>query len=169
MPGVIGGGRGLCVGRTVALMVYGELQLGEGVMLSDGCCLQVGPGARLVLGDHVYLEIIAVQPGAKAPADFADLAKLDKPAPLGWAVSGGDLKSLRRSLEKAGFALTPPEPGSRTTPEGATLHWQTFGLARALPQAPFFIVWSPETPHPSATSPEPRPDPATAYQTGLVG
>jgi acetyltransferase-like isoleucine patch superfamily enzyme len=55
MPGVIGGGRGLCVGRTVALMVYGELQLGEGVMLSDGCCLQVGPGARLVLGDHVFV------------------------------------------------------------------------------------------------------------------
>jgi acetyltransferase-like isoleucine patch superfamily enzyme len=55
MPGVIQGGRGLCVGRNVALMVYGDLEIGEGVVLSDGCSLQVGPRARLVLGDHVFV------------------------------------------------------------------------------------------------------------------
>jgi len=55
MPGVIRGGRGLCVGTNVALMIYGDLEIGEGVTLSDGCSLQVGPRARLVLGDHVFV------------------------------------------------------------------------------------------------------------------
>ncbi len=55
MPGVIRGGRGLCVGGNVALAVYGDLEIGEGVILSDGCSLHVGPGARLVLGDHVFV------------------------------------------------------------------------------------------------------------------
>jgi hypothetical protein len=36
---------------------------------------------------------------------------------------------------------------------GATLHWQTFGLQHEIAQAPFFIVWSADSPHPSTTSP----------------
>jgi len=55
MPGVLRGGRGLCVGRNIELVVYGDLEIGEGVTLSDGCSLQVGPGARLVLGDRVFV------------------------------------------------------------------------------------------------------------------
>ena len=55
MPGVIQGGRALHVGRNVEIIVYGELEIGEGVILSDGCALEVGPGARLVLGDRVFV------------------------------------------------------------------------------------------------------------------
>jgi acetyltransferase-like isoleucine patch superfamily enzyme len=55
MPGVIRGGRGLCVGKHVSLVVYGDLEIGVGVILSDGCSLEVGPRARLVLGDHVFV------------------------------------------------------------------------------------------------------------------
>jgi hypothetical protein len=109
--------------------------------------------ALLSLGGRSYLEIIALQPGAKAPAYFSDLAKLENPAPIGWAVSGGDLQSLRDSLEKGGFQLTPPEAGSRITASGTTLNWQTFRVASNFAQAPFFIVWSAGTPHPSTTSP----------------
>ncbi|MEA2599036.1 MAG: hypothetical protein QOF89_28 [Acidobacteriota bacterium] len=109
--------------------------------------------ALLSLGGGSYLEIIALQPGAKAPAGFPDLAKLDNPAPIGWAVSGGDLESLRHRLEQGGFQLAPPEPGSRITPTGTTLNWQTFNVAHDFAQAPFFIVWSAGTPHPSTTSP----------------
>jgi hypothetical protein len=109
--------------------------------------------ALLSLGKATYLEIIAVQPGAKPPEGFAGLAQLEKPALIDWAVSGGDANALRESLEKAGFRLTPLVPGSRTTPAGATLHWQVFGFADAFPLAPFFITWSPDTPHPASTSP----------------
>jgi hypothetical protein len=108
--------------------------------------------ALLSLGKTTYLEIIGVQPGAK-PEGFEGLAKLDKPALIDWAVTGGDANALRESLEKAGFRLTPLQPGSRTTPAGATLHWQVFGFADPFPLAPFFITWSPDTPHPASTSP----------------
>ena len=55
LPGVIRGGRGLCLGRNVELMLYGDLEIGEDVILSDGCALQVGPRGRLVLGDRVFV------------------------------------------------------------------------------------------------------------------
>jgi acetyltransferase-like isoleucine patch superfamily enzyme len=64
MPGVLRGGKSLGLGRNVDLVVYGELILGEGVILSDGCALEVGPRARLVLGDHVFVgrhTVIAAQ------------------------------------------------------------------------------------------------------------
>lgn len=54
-PGVIRGGRGLCAGRGVEVSVYGDLEIGENVMLSDGCSLQVSAGARMVLGDRVFV------------------------------------------------------------------------------------------------------------------
>jgi len=109
--------------------------------------------ALLALGRGTYLELIAPQPGNDAPGPFGNLSELTMPEPVGFAVSGGDLDTLRRRLEAAGFELTAPEPGSRTTPAGSTLRWQTFGLARDFAQAPFFIAWSPDSPHPSATSP----------------
>ncbi len=43
------------MGRNVDLVLYGELVLGQNVTLSDGCALQVSPGARLVLGDRVFV------------------------------------------------------------------------------------------------------------------
>lgn len=110
--------------------------------------------ALVSLGDRTYLEIIAVQPGATSKTPFLpDLSGFDKPTPIGWAVSADDGEALRSSLAAAGFPLSGPNAGSRTTPSGATLRWQTFGLTREFEEAPFFILWSPETPHPSTTSP----------------
>lgn len=105
------------------------------------------------LGDRLYLEIIAVQPGAAKPRHLPDLGGFDRLAPIGWAVSADDGEALRKSLGAAGFQLSDSQAGSRTTPAGATLRWQTFGLPWAFEEAPFFILWSPETPHPSTTSP----------------
>jgi acetyltransferase-like isoleucine patch superfamily enzyme len=51
----LAGARDLLVGRNVALEVYGELVLGERVVLSDGCALEVGPNGRLVIGDEVFI------------------------------------------------------------------------------------------------------------------
>jgi hypothetical protein len=108
--------------------------------------------ALLSLGDGVYLELIAVRPGAEAP-DFAALQGLPGPTPVDWAVAVDDPATASSRLRAAGFAPTIPKPGSRRTPAGAVLHWETFGLEPAPPGAPFFIHWLPETPHPSGTSP----------------
>jgi hypothetical protein len=109
--------------------------------------------ALVSLGGWTYLEIIAVQPGASPPAHFAGLSGLKELTPVGWAVSSDDLGNLRSRLLSAGLALTDPQEGSRVTPSGSTLRWQTFGLQDELYEAPFFIVWDAESPHPSSTSP----------------
>lgn len=109
--------------------------------------------ALVSIGGHTYLEIIAAQPGATPPDWLPDLAHFEEPTPVGWAIAADDGLALRRDLVAAGFALTENKPGERTTPSGATLHWQTFRLAADMNGAPFFILWSPDTLHPSSTSP----------------
>jgi Glyoxalase-like domain len=109
--------------------------------------------ALVSLGGGTYLEIIAVQPGAAAPPQFAELAKLQSLTPVGWAVST-DLAHLRAELDPAHLQLTEPRAGSRVTPAGATLSWQTASLREGFDEAPFFIAWAPESPHPSSTSPK---------------
>jgi catechol 2,3-dioxygenase-like lactoylglutathione lyase family enzyme len=109
--------------------------------------------ALLSLGDDTYLELIAIQPGVRAPEGWQHLIGLAEPSPVGWAVSAPDAPALRQELERAGFALTAAEPGSRTTPSGQKLQWEAFGVAETLEQAPFFIVWSTATAHPATTSP----------------
>jgi hypothetical protein len=109
--------------------------------------------ALVSLGDGTYVEIIAVQKGSKPPDDYAGLAQLHELTPIGWAVSSKDSAQLRSRLEAAGMAVTEAAPGSRTTPAGKTLSWQTFGLKDNFEEAPFFIVWSAQTAHPSTTSP----------------
>jgi hypothetical protein len=105
------------------------------------------------LGRGTYLELIAPQPDAKPSQFISDLAKLDMPTPIGWAVSAADAQFLRERLSKNGFPLTDPKAGSRVTPSGPTLHWETFQLKDKFPGAPFFINWAPQSPHPSSTSP----------------
>ena len=109
--------------------------------------------ALVSLGDGTYVEIIAVQKGVTPPDDFTGLAQLHTLTPIGWAVSSKDSAQLRSRLEAAGMAVTESSPGSRTTPAGKTLSWQTFGLKDNFEEAPFFIVWSAQTAHPSTTSP----------------
>lgn len=109
--------------------------------------------ALVSLGDGTYLEIIALQKGVTPPEDFAGLQQLHTLTPIGWAVSAQDSAQLRSRLSAAGMAVTEPAAGSRTTPDGKKLAWQTFGLKDNFEQAPFFIVWSARTAHPSATSP----------------
>lgn len=109
--------------------------------------------ALVSLGDGTYLEILALQPDVAPPQEYAGLEQLRKLTPIGWAVSAKDSAQLRGRLTAAGLAVTEPNTGSRTTPAGATLSWQTFGLKDNFAEAPFFIVWSARSPHPSTTSP----------------
>lgn len=109
--------------------------------------------ALVSLGEGTYLEILAVQPGVAPPEDYAGLKQLHALTPIGWAVSSKDSAQLRNRLTSAGLAVTESTAGSRTTPAGTTLSWQTFGLKEGFDEAPFFIVWSPQSAHPSTTSP----------------
>jgi len=109
--------------------------------------------ALVSLGDGTYLEILAVQPDVEPPKDYADLKQLHSLTPIGCAVSSTDSAQLRNRLIAAGLAVTESSEGSRTTPAGTTLSWQTFGLKDEFEEAPFFIVWSPQSAHPSTTSP----------------
>jgi hypothetical protein len=109
--------------------------------------------ALVSLGDGIYLEILAVQQGVTIPPDYADLKKMKTLTPIGWAVSSSDSAELRNRLSAAGIAVSEPVDGSRTTPTGSTLSWQSFALNENSLEVPFFIVWSKQTAHPSTTSP----------------
>jgi len=109
--------------------------------------------ALVSLGEGMYLELISVQKGVKTPEDFAGIEQLHTLTPIGWAVSSKNSAQVRSKLQAAGMAVTDPAPGSRITPTGATLSWQTFNLKDNFEEAPFFIVWSAQTAHPSTTSP----------------
>ena len=109
--------------------------------------------ALVSLGDGIYLEILAIQPDATVQGEFAGLKEVKALTPIGWAVSSEDSAQLRSSLRAAGIAVSEPEDGSRTTPTGSTLSWQSLALNESFAEAPFFIVWSEKTAHPSTTSP----------------
>jgi hypothetical protein len=109
--------------------------------------------ALVSLGDGIYLEILAVQQGVTVPADYADLKKMKTLTPVGWAVSSKDGTQLRNRVSAAGIAVSEAVDGSRATPTGSILSWQSFALNESSPEAPFFIVWSKQTAHPSTTSP----------------
>lgn len=109
--------------------------------------------ALVSLGDGIYLEILAVQAGVTVPADYAHLKQTKTLTPIGWAVSSKDSAQLRNRLSTAGIPVSEPVDGSRTMPTGSRLSWQSFPLKESSPEAPFFIVWSAQTAHPSTTSP----------------
>jgi hypothetical protein len=109
--------------------------------------------ALVSLGEGMYLEILAIQQGVTVQGNFAGLKEMKTLTPIGWAVSAKDTAQLRNRLSAAGIAVSEPVDGSRTTPTGSKLSWQSFLLDESSPEVPFFIVWSQQTAHPSTTSP----------------
>jgi len=101
-----------------------------------------------------YIEIIAPAAGATPTGDLAGLAQLKKLTPIGWALHVDDINEARSVVRRAGFAPTPPQPGSRVTPDMFKLQWTTFGIAKPrVDTAPFFIRWSDPLDHPSWKAP----------------
>ena len=110
--------------------------------------------ALVSFGGGKYLEIIAPQAGVTLGPRDEPMRKLDRLRIINWAISVRDVGGAVAALQGAGFATTPPQPGSRVTPAGERLEWTTFGLADpAIAVAPFFINWSAATKHPSTTAP----------------
>jgi hypothetical protein len=110
--------------------------------------------ALMSLGRGTYLEILAPVAGAALPPQFAGLARLSEPTPVGWAIHSVDIDSTARRVKSSGFEVSKIEPGSRRTPDGSILKWRTLGVTGpGLDAAPFFIEWDRSSPHPSTTSP----------------
>jgi hypothetical protein len=110
--------------------------------------------ALVSLSSGAYIEIIAPQAEAQANEMVTSLRGLRAPAVIGWAVHVMDAADAAAKLERAGFTVSKPQPGSRVTPQGGVLEWTTFGVdAPEIRNAPFFIQWGAGTTHPSLTSP----------------
>jgi glyoxalase-like protein len=112
--------------------------------------------AIVSLGNSSYLEIIAPQATASDEDPFVkQLRQLRSPAVVGWAVHVRDVADAMDRLHRAGAQISPPQPGSRITPDGRKLEWTTFEIERPeIENAPFFIRWSDSTVHPSAATPQ---------------
>ena len=108
--------------------------------------------ALVTLGGGRYLEILA--PAATQPPAAPREAAVNHPALalVGWALHTPAIGSLVQQVRGAGFNVEGPLPGSRRTPDGALLAWQSASIDQ-LGVTPFFIEWSKDTPHPSTTSP----------------
>jgi hypothetical protein len=110
--------------------------------------------ALVSLGPETYLEVMAPRKGERLDPRFAGLAALEHLTPFGFAVAVSDPAGARALLAEAGVETTEPRAGSRETPSGTVLRWQTFDFKeRQLLTAPFFIHWEDLNMHPARTSP----------------
>jgi len=121
-----------------------------GVHPGRGTC-----NALLALGERRYLEIIAPDPQQPDVPDSFGLLRLTEPRLITWAAHPGEIQAFANRLAKAGIVAEGPTPGSRKRPDGRLLQWKTLNLkddAHGL--LPFFIEWSPSSPHPSLDAPK---------------
>jgi hypothetical protein len=110
--------------------------------------------ALLKLGYKSYLEILAPDPQQPELTWHKELATLNVPLIVGWAVAIKNIEQYAMHLRQRGTACIGPTAGSRTKPNGETLGWKTLVLeddkAGILP---FYIEWAPDSPHPSTDAP----------------
>ena len=112
--------------------------------------------ALLALGDGVYLEIIAPDPGQpdpigrRRPFGLDDLAA---PRLASWAAKATDLHTRVAVARLGGFDPGLPRTMRRLRPDGVELVWTLTSAGPALGGlVPFLIDWG-EAPHPAATAP----------------
>ena len=110
--------------------------------------------ALLKLGHKSYLEILAPDPSQPELKWHKDLATLDAPLLVGWAVAIKNIEQYATHLRGHGVACIGPNAGSRVTPAGQTLRWKTLVLEDDKQGIlPFYIEWAPDSAHPSSTAP----------------
>jgi len=110
--------------------------------------------ALLKLGYHSYLEILALDPAQPQLNWHKEIAALEEPLLVGWAVPGKNLDHYAANLRAKRIGCVGPTAGSRTKPNGEVLRWKTVMLeddkAGILP---FYIEWAADSPHPSSDAP----------------
>jgi hypothetical protein len=110
--------------------------------------------ALLKLGTRCYWEILAPDPEQPKLTWHKELATLEEPLIIGWAVPSADLEPIAAELGKKGVAFTGPTAGSRTKPNGEVLRWETVTLEDDKSGIlPFYIKWEQDSPHPSSDAP----------------
>lgn len=95
--------------------------------------------ALVIFADGVYLEIIALQPGAAAPAS----ARLQKwlqagPGLVDLALLPPDIEADIARGRQRGLAIEDAAPGGRLRPDGRQIVWKTANLTG--PGLPFFCA-----------------------------
>jgi hypothetical protein len=155
------------IGRVDHLL-YAARDLGEGVARLEALLgVRAGPGGRhpawgthnalIGLGDRTYLEVIAPDPEAPAPAEPRPLGldTLAVPRLASWVVAATDLERVAAAAKAHGVDLGDIMHRSRLRPDGTTLQWTMTDPAapREGGVVPFFIDWG-DTPHPAASAPQ---------------
>lgn len=146
-------------------LILGCKDLDEGIEYMEKVCgyhaaiggSHPGRGTRnalLKLGHKSYLEILAPDPSQPELKWHKDLATLDAPLLVGWAVAIKNIEQYATHLRGHGVACIGPNAGSRVTPAGQTLRWKTLVLEDDKQGIlPFYIEWAPDSAHPSSTAP----------------
>jgi Glyoxalase-like domain len=113
--------------------------------------------ALVALGEDVYLEIIAPDPGQSDPPTprAFGLDNLEKAQLVTWAAKSNDVESVRVAAETSGIFLGGIQQGSRQRPDGVTLSWRYTNPATVVADGliPFFIDWG-KSPNPAASAPQ---------------
>jgi len=112
--------------------------------------------ASISLGPASYLEVIAPDPEADVPvAQRPEIFNHSGPFRLnGWIAKCRDIDTASKKAMEAGFDLGPVIEGSRSRPDGVTLHWRlTDPMHRNCDGiVPVLIDWG-DTPHPASSAP----------------
>ncbi len=111
--------------------------------------------ALISLGEKKYLEVIAPLPGEKLIRQFEIIRTFSKPNLFTWSAHTDDIDGLCERVNQSGIEHSDIADGSRVTDAGTALRWRTLSLNSVGGQlVPFFIEWSPDTIHPSVSSPK---------------
>ena len=113
--------------------------------------------ALLSLGDSIYLEIIAPDPGLEAPANGRLLQEHfgENPHIATWVLRSAQIEKDAAFARKNGVMVGRVSSGQREKPDGTILSWQLTD-PYALPfdgAIPFLISWG-KTPHPAGSVPK---------------
>jgi hypothetical protein len=138
--------------------------------------------ALLSLGDSIYLEVIAPDPGLASPENGRLLQEhfTKDPHIATWVLRSGQIEKDAGNAREKGISLGGVSSGQREKPDGTILSWQLTD-PYALPMdgaIPFLISWG-NTPHPAGAVPKAgqltgisitHPDPATLLrQLNILG
>lgn len=148
-------------------LVYAVPDLAEGVALVESI-LGVRPAvggrhphlgshnALLSLGEDVYLEVVAPDPGLPRPPRGVvfNMDGISTPHLATWAVRAESIEAVAEAAALQGFDVGGLAQGSRERPDGSLLQWRlsdpyvmAFGGL-----VPFLIAWG-DSPHPARRTP----------------
>jgi hypothetical protein len=133
--------------RTGVRAVFGGVHPGRGTR-----------NALLSLGLMRYLEIMAPdpeQPSTQPQVErLRNLRRLTSPQIVGWVLHTNEIDNIAGRLKSQAISFQPIFSGSRRRSDGRVLNWKMLTLADDREGLfPFFIQWSPDSPHPSLDAP----------------